>query len=174
MPRRKHKRYSRPRKLYDIALLKSETGLIKKYGLKNRREVWRADFAVGRIRNLAKKLITADQAKKDQFVERQKAKGFSVASIAEVLGLSKEDYLKRRLESIVVKKGFAKTHNQARQFIIHKHVTINGNSINAPSHFTTLKEEETIQLNLALPQKKVISDEEKELLSKLNKSEEKK
>ena len=168
MPGRRHKKYSRPRKLYDIALLKSETGLINKYGLKTRREVWRADFAIGKIRNLAKELITADDKKKKEFVERQQAKGFKVETIADVLGLGKEDYLKRRLQSIVMAKGLAKTPNQARQFIIHKHVSINGNIINAPSHLTTVEEEATVKLDITLPEKKAITDEEKELLSKLN------
>jgi len=168
MPGRRHKKYSRPRKLYDIALLKSETGLINKYGLKTRREVWRADFAIGKIRNLAKELITADDKKKKEFVERQQAKGFKVETIADVLGLGKEDYLKRRLQSIVMAKGLAKTPNQARQFIIHKHVSINGNIINAPSHLTTVEEEATVKLDITIPEKKAITDEEKELLSKLN------
>ena len=168
MPIRKHKRYNRPRKLYDIALMKSEGALIKKYGLKSRREVWKADFVIGKIRNIAKTLITASDKDKDEFVKRQAAKGFNVSSIADVLALSKEDYLKRRLQSIVMAKGLAKTPNQARQFIIHKHVSINGNIINAPSHLTTVEEEATVKLDITLPEKKAITDEEKELLSKLN------
>lgn len=171
MPKRKHKKYSRPKKLYDINLIKEETGLIKKYGLKNRREVWKADYAIGRIRRLAKELITADEKVKEKFIERQKAKGFDMNSIADILGLNKEDYLKRRLQSIVVKKGFAKTHKQARQLIIHKHISLNGNLIDSPAHLTTLKEEETIGMNIALPIKETISTEEKELLKKLNHAE---
>ena len=176
MPKRKHKKYSRPKKLYDINIMKEEPGLVKKYGLKNRREVWRADFAIGRIRDLAKKLITAEEKIKEEFVNRQRAKGFDVSKIADILGLNKEDYLKRRLQSIIVKKGFAKTHKQARQLIIHKHVSIDNNFIDSPSHLITVEEENAIGMNLAVPVKETISAEEKDLLKKLKheKHEEKK
>ena len=131
MPIRKHKRYSRPKKLFDAALIKSENNLIKKYGLKTRREVWKADFAIGKIRNIAKTLITADDKKKEEFVKRQAAKGFTVSSIADVLALGKEDYLKRRLQSLLVAKQLARTHKQARQLITHRHVKLNGTKIDS-------------------------------------------
>jgi small subunit ribosomal protein S4 len=173
MPIRKHKKYNRPRKLYDIATMKEEQNLIKKYGLKNRHEVWRADYQIARIRNIAKTLITADEKKKEEFLKRQKEKGFSVESLADILALNKEDWLKRRLQSIVVKKGLTKTYKQARQFIVHKHVKINGKAIDSPSHQTTLEEEKEVSMNLALPEKKLISDEEKQILKQIKPKEDK-
>jgi small subunit ribosomal protein S4 len=170
MPKRKHQKFNRPRKMFDIALIKEETGLIKQYGLKNRREVWKANFAISRIRNLAKQLITASEEEQKKFIERQVQKGFNVSTISDVLGLNKEDYLKRRLQSIVVKKGLAKTPKQARQFVTHKLITVNGNLMNSPSHLTTLAEEQTVSITKKLFEKKVISDEEKKLLANLNKS----
>lgn len=154
--------------MFDATLIKEENDLIKKYGLKSRREVWRAGFAIRKIRDVAKKLITAADKEKHEFVVRQNAKGFNVANIADVLALSKEDYLKRRLQSIVVAKKLAMTHKQARQLITHKHITINGLKINSPSHLTTIEEENNMELNLALPIKKIISDEEKQLLERIN------
>ncbi len=171
MPVRKHKRYSRPRKLYDISTMKEEQGLVSKYGLKNRREVWKADFQIARIRNIAKGLITAEEAKKEEFVTKQKAKGFNVESIADVLGLNKEDWLKRRLQSIVVKKGFAKTLKAARQLINHKHVKIDGKIIDSPSHLTTLEEEKTVSSDLVLIAKKEMSNEEKAFLKQIKSKE---
>ncbi len=153
--------------------MKEENGLIKKYGLKSRREVWRADFAIGTIRNIAKRLITAPENEKEIFLEKQRRKGFAVANIAEVLSLNKEDLLKRRLQSILVSKKLAETHKQARQLITHKHVLLNGHKIDSPSHLTTVDEESSLELTLALPVKKVISDEDKRLLEKLNHTKEK-
>ena len=167
MPKRKHQKYNRPRKLYDAALIKEENNLMKRYGLKTRREVWRANYAIGKIRGLAKELITADESKKNEFIERQKAKGFNVNTIADVLALSKEDLLKRRLQSVVVQKGFCTTYGQSRQLIAHKHVSIKGHTIDSPSHLTTVEEEATVSANIALSTKKVITDEEKDLLKKL-------
>lgn len=168
MPKRQTKKYNRPRKMFDINLIKEENDLIKKYGLKSRREVWRADFAIETIRNIAKRLITAPEKDKEVFLEKQRKKGFSVNNIAEVLSLNKEDYLKRRLQSIVVSKKLATTHKHARQLIVHKHITLNGNRIGSPSHLTTVTEENSLQLNLELPIKKVISDEDKKLLETLH------
>lgn len=167
MPGRKHKKYKKPRKIYDAALIKEENDLIKKYGLKSRREIWKADFAIGKIRNLAKKLIAASEEEKNKFLEKQMRKGFLAASIADILGLNKEDWLKRRLQSVIVKKGLARTHMQARQFITHKHITINGKIIDAPSHMTSLEEEQNVAINLSVPEQKIISDEEKEILQKM-------
>jgi small subunit ribosomal protein S4 len=174
MPKRKHQKFNRPRKIFDIVLIKEEQGLIKKYGLKNRREVWKARYAVEKIRNIAKGLITADKNEQDNFVQRQKEKGFAVESIADVLGLKNEDYLKRRLQSIVVKKGLAKTHNQARQAIVHKHITINGDIIDSPSHLTTLKEEAALGANRMIYSKREeMSAEEKQVLNQIKSKEEK-
>jgi len=173
MPIRKHKKYSRPRKLYDIATMKEEHNLIKKYGLKNRREVWKADFQISKIRNIAKTLITAEEKLKEDFVKKQKEKGFNIESLADVLGLNKEDWLKRRLQSIVVKREIAKTPKLARQLINHKHIRINGKFIDSPSHLTTLEEEKTVETNLAIPEKKIISDEDRLILKQIKPKEEK-
>ena len=168
MPKRKHQKFNRPKKMFDIALIKEENALIKRYGLKNRREVWKANFAIGKIRNLAKELILANETEKTKFIERQAKKGFAVTSIADILALGKEDYLKRRLESIVVAKKLAKTHKQARQMIAHRHVLLDGNVINSPAHITTVEEEGNITVNFDIPKEKVISDEEKEILKQIN------
>lgn len=170
MPKRKRKAYSRPKKLYSSTRIKEEGELVKIYGLKNKKEVWRADFAIGKIRNAAKKLITASEEDKQKFVDKQKEKGFEAETIADVLGLDKEDYLKRRLQSVVVKKKFARTHRQARQFISHKHVTIAGKINNSPSHLTTLKEEENLDLIVKLPVKnKALTKEEKQVIAQIKK-----
>ena len=170
MPIRKQKSYNRPRKLYDKPRIEEENILVKKYGLKNKREIWKADFAIGKIRNIAKKLITASDEEKEKFIERQKAKGFEVETIADVLGLNKEDYLKRRLQSIVVKKKIATTPKQARQFITHKHIWVNKNILDSPSHMTTIEEEKTIETDVKLPVKEELTKEEKKFLEETKNS----
>ena len=57
--RKQHKRYSTPRRLFEKVRIDEENLLLKNYGLKNKREVWKADFAVSKLRNLAKAFITA-------------------------------------------------------------------------------------------------------------------
>ncbi|HOP09531.1 MAG TPA: 30S ribosomal protein S4, partial [Candidatus Methanofastidiosa archaeon] len=61
-----------------------------------------------------------------------------------VLALNIQDVLDRRLQSLVIRKGMAKTSNQARQMITHGHVMVNGKRVTAPSFLVRKEEEETI------------------------------
>ncbi len=153
MPKRKRKKYSRPRKPFDKTRILEEAEIVKEYGLKNKKEIWKADAAISRIRNLAKKLITKSEEEKKLFVDKLQKKGFNVKSLAEALALNKEDWLKRRLQTIVYQKKLASTPNQARQFVVHKHVSIEERIINKPSYQVSLEEEPLIKMNLVLKQK---------------------
>ena len=106
--------------------------------------------AIARIRNLAKQLITKPEHEKKDFVERLKKKGFKIDSIPDALALNKEDWLKRRFQTVVFLKKLANTPKQSRQFIIHKHVSIGNQIVNIPSYQVSLEEEPKIKLNLVL------------------------
>ena len=41
--------------------------------------------------------------------------------------------LERRLDNVVFRMGIASTRSQARQFVGHKHITVNGDIVNVPS-----------------------------------------
>jgi small subunit ribosomal protein S4 len=150
MPIRNRKKYSRPRKPYDKPRIEEENILVEKYGLKSKREIWKADAAITRIRNLAKGLITKSEEEKNAFIERLQKKGFSINNIAEALALDKEDWLKRRLQTIVFHKGLTTTPKQARQLITHKHVSIGKQIVNIPSYMVGLEEESDVKLNIVL------------------------
>ena len=150
MPKRKQKKYSRPRNLFDKARILEENDLKEKYGLKNKREIWKADAAIGRIRNLAKELITKSDEEKQAFIERLQKKGFNVETLADALGLNKEDWLKRRLQTILHTKGLCNTPKQSRQLVVHKHVAIGNQLVNIPSYMVTLEEEPLVELKITL------------------------
>ena len=141
---RKRKKYSRPRKPFDKPRIEEENVLRERYGLKNKKEIWKADAAIGRLRNLAKELITASEEEKQAFVDRLNKKGFNVENIAGVLSLDKEDWLKRRLQTIVFANGLTSTPKQARQLIAHKHVSVGSQVVNIPSYMVSLEEEPVI------------------------------
>jgi small subunit ribosomal protein S4 len=156
MPKRKQKLYAKPKKLFDKVRILEENDLKEKYGLKNKREIWKADAAIGRIRNLAKQLITSSEEEKKAFIERLQKRGFEIDSIADVLALNKEDWLKRRLQTIIAMKGLTRTPKQARQLVAHKHVSIGEQIVNIPSYMVKLEEEPLVKLNIVLktPEKK--------------------
>lgn len=147
---RSRKKYSRPRKPFDKARIDNENVLREKYGLKNKKEIWKADASIGRIRNLAKQLIVKSEEEKQAFIERLHKKGFNVNSIADALSLNKEDWLKRRLQTIVFSKKLTTTPKQARQLIVHKHVSVGKGIVNIPSYMVSLEEEPSVKLNIVL------------------------
>jgi small subunit ribosomal protein S4 len=64
-----------------------------------------------------------------------------------VLQLNIEDLLGRRLQTLVYQKGFANTPKQARQFIVHGHVRVNGQKITSPSHLVKKADEKGITID---------------------------
>ena len=106
MIRKQHKKYTSPRKLFDKPRIDEENALLKKYGLKNKREVWKADYQINKIRNQAKELITASSAKQREFIDRLASKGLvkPTAQIDDVLALTKEAMLERRLQTVVFQR----------------------------------------------------------------------
>ena len=166
--KKQQKKYSRPRKPFDKIRIDEENILKEKYGLKNKKEIWKADAAIGRIRNLAKQLITKSEDEKKAFVKRLQKKGFQVESIADALALNKEDWLKRRLQTIVHSKKLTTTPKQARQFVTHKHVVVGKRIINIPSYQVSLEEEPQIKLNIVLKiqKPKLKIEKKKEVLEK--------
>lgn len=143
--KRKHKKYSRPKRPFDKARIDEEAEIKRKYGLKNKREIWKAEAKVAVMRQKAKKLIKATDEEKQILFSRLQKKGLKVSSISDVLGLNKTDYLERRLQTVVAKKGLAPTPKTARQMITHKKILVNGSAIDSPSYIVPVEYEGKIE-----------------------------
>src|SRR3989344_1090464 len=141
---RKKNRFSWPRKLYDKNRISSENSLVEQYGLKNKREIWKAEAKVKYFRNRAKFLITSDSEEQNKFFAKLNEIGLPVKTIADVLALNKEDILRRRLSTIVWKKQLTNTAKQARQMIVHRKVAVGGKIVDVPSFIVPIDEEATI------------------------------
>ncbi len=144
--KRKHKIYSRPKRPFDKARITEENKIKEEYGLKNKKEIWKAEAKIKVMRERAKRLISASGEEQKAFFERLKKVGLNVNSIAEVLSLDKKDYLKRRLQTVVVQKKLATTPKAARQMITHKKVLINGRAIDSPSYIVPVEFEDKITI----------------------------
>jgi len=68
-----------------------------------------------------------------------------------VLRLRTEDFLKRRLQSIVYSRGFATTIYHARQLIIHGHVVLHERKMTIPSYLVRQDEEELVTYAASSP-----------------------
>lgn len=61
------------------------------------------------------------------------------------------DILERRLQTIVYRKGLARTIHQARQLITHKKIEVGGRIVSAPGYLVQREEEDKIGLVIPQP-----------------------
>ncbi len=153
-PKRQRKFYVTPVRPWDRSRLEREIQLVIKYGLRNKREIWRFQNILRKYRRVARDLLGKINlpGKEGEFARAKaqavikKLQKFGIlkenATLDDVLDLSVENFLERRLQTIVFRQGLAKTIKQARQMIVHGHVEVDGRKVTCPS-FIVLKDLES-------------------------------
>ena len=160
-PKKQRKKYETPRFLWRTDVLQEELKLLGQYGLRNKRELWRHKTMLSKFRGIARSLIgkTPEERRKmeKEVLARLKKLGMihETAVLDDVLDLTIEAVLERRLQTIVFRKGLAKSIYQARQLITHGHVAIGKQRVTVPSYLVTREDENQItytpQSSLANP-----------------------
>ena len=149
-PRFPTRKYRAPLHPWEAERIEAEGELRKKYGLKNMREIWKAKAYLERFRRqsmeLTARMRTADpQAAKerDWLVAKMKRLGLvqENAQLTDILSLSVETALNRRLQTLVYHKGLVSTPRQARQAIVHGHIAIKGRRVTLPGYIVSVAEE---------------------------------
>ncbi len=149
-PRKTRKQFKRPLQIWNKANIEKEKNLKEGYGLKNKREIWRAEAMLRKKRQSARSMLALAL---DERLKREKELLQSLvklgilddkATLDDVLTLSVESFLERRLQTVAWRKGLANTATQARQFITHGHIAIAGRRVTAPSYLVTAEEEKKI------------------------------
>ncbi|MCK4333080.1 MAG: 30S ribosomal protein S4 [Thermoplasmatales archaeon] len=150
-PKFPKKKYNTPFHPWKESRIESERGLIKKYGLKNHKEVWKAKTYLGRYRQQARELLAKIEGKDPQVKKESEQLLLHLtrmgivpagSSLDDVLALETESVLSRRLQTLVFLKGFSTTTTQSRQLINHGHVAIGDRKVTIPSYMVS-KDEET-------------------------------
>lgn len=150
-PRRLKKKFKKPKHPFQKERIIEELEFIGKYGLRNKREFWKMRTILGNWRKIAResRSLPQEKAKEVQQELIRKLNRLGVigaeAQFEDVLLLTVDDILKRRLQTLVFEKGLTKTVYEARQRIIHKHVAIGDKLINSPSYIVKLEEENFIR-----------------------------
>ena len=163
-PRKARKKYDTPPHPWNAERIKSENKLMAKYGLKNKKEIWKADTLVRNYSRQARYLLgfSEDQVKTeiDELLGHLKRTGIldESAPLESILDLTVEDILRRRLQTIVYKKGLARTPKEARMFVVHGHITLNGKKINSPSYVVLKGQEDEIGFYRSSPVAKQIEE----------------
>jgi len=146
-PKKKHKRYTTPKRPYDQDTLTEELKLLGAYGLRNKRELWRHRTELSRIRRMAREKLSMDvveRAKGErEMIRKLHRQGFvgEGGALEDILTLRIDGLMERRLQTVVFRRGMAKSLFQARQFITHGHISIRGRKVRAPSYLVTLEDE---------------------------------
>ena len=149
-PKKPRKKYETPRFPWQTDTLQTELRLIGEYGLRNKKEFWRHRTMISKFRGIARSLLgmSAEERRKreKQLLNRLYRLGIlhGDAELDDVLDLTIEKVLERRLQSLVFRKGLAKSVYQARQFIVHGHVAIEGKRVSSPGYLVLRDEEAKI------------------------------
>jgi len=163
MPRIKtvhSKVYTTPRRPYEKERLDQELKLIGDFGLRNKREVWRVKYTLAHIRKLARELLTLEEKDPRRLFEgnamlrrlvRIGVLNEDRMKLDYVLGLRVEDFLERRLQTQVFKKGLAKSIHHARVMILQRHIRVRRQLVNVPSFIVRLDSEKHIDLSVKSP-----------------------
>ncbi len=147
-PKKPRKKWESPGHPWIKERLQREMELVGFYGLRNKRELWIAQTMLRKIRARARALLALPPEEREKaaktLIDRLYRMGFlpsSEATISDVLSMDVEAILERRLQTIVWRKGLAKTIHQARQLIAHGHIAIGGRRVTSPGYLVSRDEE---------------------------------
>lgn len=147
------KSYETPNHPYQGGRIAEEHDLVGRYGLKNKEELWRAESELRSYRREARELVGRAQGDAElaaqqgaAFLNRLRREGIlgDEEGLGDVLALQVTDVLERRLQTVVYRNGLANSPNQARQFITHGHIAVDGRRVRVPSYTVSVTEEDAI------------------------------
>ena len=161
--------WKKPKRPLNFDLKMDELKILGTFGLKTKRELWKARTELSRVRNQARSLLALRQdvrEQKEPILMNSLAKvGYvqSDAVLDDVLNLEINDLLGRRLQTIVQKKFYFKTPYQARQAVSHGHVLIGDQIVNIPSYLVNVDEEDKVKLTSESVFNEILSKPESDL-----------
>jgi len=150
-PKKSRKKWQGPTHPWRKETLMEEMQLVGEYGLRNKKELWIARSLLREIRAKARRLLALPQEERIQLEKPLISRLYKMglvpsedASLDDVLSLTVRDVLERRLQTIVYRKGLAKTIRQARQLITHGHIAISSRRVRSPGYLVSREEENLI------------------------------
>ena len=152
-PKNSRKMWRKPKRPLNYDLLNEELHVLGTFGLKNKRELWKAHTELSRIRNQARSLLALTQdirITKEPILMKSLARVGLVkenSTLDDVLNLKVADFLSRRLQTFIQKKESIKSPYLARQIVVHGHVMIGDRVVNIPSYTVKVEEEDQIHLS---------------------------
>ena len=162
------KDWNKPKRPFNFELKMEELKILGTFGLKTKRELWKARTELSRVRNQARSLLSLRQEVREKeepiLIHSLSRIGLveQSATLDDVLNLEINDLLSRRLQTVIMKKFYFKTPYQARQAISHGHIMIDDRIVNIPSYVVKVDEEEKVKLTPESIFNKILSKPEPE------------
>ncbi len=163
-PGKAKKLYDTPHHPWQKARIDEETALVKKFGLRNKKSVWKFASMLRKVRGQARSLLgvigTGRVTEGSHFAReaaeiQAKWQRLGVlkedSKLEDILALKIDDLLERQLQTLVFRKGYANSMKQARQFIVHGHIAVNGRKMTIPSYMVLKVEEDMIGYYVGSP-----------------------
>ena len=144
--------WKKPKRPLNYDLMMDELKTLGTFGLKTKKELWKTQTELSRVRLQARSLLALRQE------ERERKEPILIQSLSkiglvdqnstldDVLNLQVNDLLSRRLQTMAQRKLFFKTPYQARQAIVHGHIMIGDSIVTIPSYIVKTEEEAKIHL----------------------------
>ena len=157
-PRKLRKKLEGPRHPFNKTRIEEEMLYMGRFGLRNKKEIWKAQTILRKYRSRARASLALAELQREKERKLLLKKLYKMGIMAneegltdDVLSLTVDMFLKRRLQSIVHELGLANTPWQSRQMITHGHIAINGKKVNTPSYHVKRGEEEFIGYSPSSP-----------------------
>ncbi len=150
-PRKIRRKFDKPSHPWQASRIEEENALMKEYGFKTKSEIWKMRTMLkgfkDQVKSLSSRIDEQSRLEEKQLVDKLVSLGLIQFGdqMDKVLGLELQDIMARRLQTILVRKGLARTMSQSRQFITHGHILVNKKKITFPSYILTIKEEALIE-----------------------------
>lgn len=148
-PRKNRRQYDAPKEMMDRQRLSEDNAMLEQYGLKNMKELWKAQTEVSRIRGNARRYLAGganSEEESKKLISRLSKLGIvkPETTIDDILDLKENVFLDRRLESIVMRRGLARSMKQARQLITHGFISVNGKKVDRPGFIVSPQSEPSV------------------------------
>ena len=160
MSRNYRKTSQPPRRPFEKERLDAEMKLIGEYGLKNKREIWRVNLQVAKIRSAARELLKMDEHEPKRIFEGaallRRLHRYGILPEGQnqldyVLSLTVNNFLERRLQTLVFKLGFAKSIHHARILIKQRHIRVGSQLVDVPSFLVRVENQKSIDFATTSP-----------------------
>lgn len=151
-PKYPRKAWRKPKRPMNYDLKMEELKTLGTYGLRTKKELWKARTELSRVRHQARSLLALRQevrAEREPILMKSLTRMGLVgadATLDDVLNLQVTDILGRRLQTIVWKKMGFKSAYQARQAVVHGHIMMGDRIVDIPSYVVAAAEEDGIRL----------------------------